>query len=236
MDAEVRATGYTESELAQIERLRRFYAGEGVRIRISQQAPGEVFSPKELLLDAINDIAPEVATGLRDTVLEEFNQAFADGEPLTIQWRHLKGRRFAPLRRKLESWAATWGLERHRWTRDHHWTLDAALRLLSKWHDGINTTEFTLPRPISPDPTASDTHPEAIVRTYRSFVLLVFSHVLERRPWLKGPSTDYEVASTDTWVRGGDIANEDINERIREAAKRVGLSRTKLRKARPGRR
>ena len=219
-----------EDHESRVARLSRFYRGERTLVFTGDEPTAHEIDPRTFFLESMNEFAPEVQIDLRSSVLPNLLDALGDRDVMALTWDELSSPQFAALRTSLESWAARWGLEPQRWTRDPTWMPNAALRLMLKWREGQSTTEFTLTYSVY---TMSERTSRQVqeLRSVAGFPLLVFGHVLQLRPWLsKAPVHETTEAATQLM---GDREPQDIAKTIRRTAALIGLKST--RKAQPGR-
>ena len=216
---------------ANADTLKLFYCNRRGLVRVGTSEFAYETDEREFFLHAVHVFAPSVIESLKADVLPTFGPCVEGRKVLSILWRDLSRDRCPALRSALEVWAGNWGFEEHRWNREPTWVLDAALRLVSRWHDGHTENELTLARDIYYPPSRS-AEDDNELRTLRGFVLLVFSHVLQQRPWLKKQGADQFDEATRRLA--GRREPEDIAKAIRIAANMVGLKTP--RRGRPGRR
>ena len=210
--------------------LRRFYGGERTVVFTGDEPTAHELDPRTFFLEAINDHASTVQASLREDVFPVLAHSLQNRDVMGLTWDELTDPCFTALRASLEAWASKWGLEPWRWSREPLWMMDAALRLLLKWHEGQSTSDFTLTSRICEwnEPQARQVDE---LRKIGGFPLLVYAHVLEQQPWLTKASANEMTSDVMQWV--GDRSAQDIAKSIRRTTTLIDLKHR--RKATPGR-
>lgn len=160
-----------------------FHSGKPTRILIGQNAAHHETNPRSFFLDALNEHAPEVLKDLKSSVLPVMKKCLGDDHVLSLGWIELRAAGLTALATALEQWARRWGLEPERWNTAPTWAVDAALRLLLRWHECPSAVAELTPAYSIYRGTRMEACTLAEVRSMSGFEFLVMGHVLQYRPW-----------------------------------------------------